>query len=132
MRRLVAPAPKAKVGYPRLRAAWGILAAPILLAPTLAGADASVPVPGQKGEPAPSKKPCPPATKGKYKAPRAPDPPPEAAPKPKKREEDLRIEGVYGQIRRPDAPSTGELTLFHPHDPGEPCFITPFGDEDDA
>ncbi len=131
MARKVAPAQKPMVRYPRLRAAWRILAAPILLAPSLTGADASVPVPNQnqKGDPAPSKKPCPPATKGKMKAPD----PPQAAPKPKKpNPDDARIEGLMGQIRRPGAPAKSELTLFHPHGPGEPCFVTPFGDDDDA
>lgn len=88
--------------YPRFGAAWRLFAGPILLAPTLANADATPPPP-QKKEPCPPQKkhPQPDPDHGKHPRP----PMPGGMPAPQLRNKEL-----------------GAL-LLHPHGPDEPCFL---------
>jgi hypothetical protein len=108
-----AEAPRA--GYPRLAAAWRLLAAaPLFASLSLAHADATVPS-GKQG---------PPGRKPGEGARPAPPPPRRTRP---------HLGGDYAPVQPVDpaaAEHTPHALLLHPHAPGEPCFPIDCSDEE--
>ncbi len=115
MKRAAKAAPARRAGYPKLRAAWRLLVgAPLLLAPALGLADASVPKPKQPVKPAPQPPPrVRPHLGGDDPAPEPPRPPDAKEHPP-----------VPGGLARPRLPQPGEPAVLwlHPHGPEEPCI----------
>lgn len=131
-RRSLKPAAPPKPVFPRLRAAWRVLALPVALGPASVLADVTPPPTATKPAKTGGKVPCPPRLPGQEVAPYAPVPPVTPRRAKPRREEPPMVDGLMGsRPRGPDAPVFAQLTdgddpadalVIHPHGPDEPCL----------